>query len=115
MTNDSILDPAALQNLLTSIGGDRAFLRELIDTYLADSPAQFAALRAARTQDDAEAFRRAAHSLKSNSANMGALELARQCQELEARGKAGILENAEPKIIAAELEFEKVRRALKTE
>ncbi len=43
---DPTLDPAALAELLETVGGDREFLAELIETYLGDSPGLFDELRA---------------------------------------------------------------------
>ena len=39
-------------------------------------------IRRALSDGDCEAFRRAAHSLKSNSATFGAMTLSAQCREL---------------------------------
>ena len=49
-----------------------------------------AAMRGALADANVEEFRRAAHSLKSNSANLGAMTLAALAKELEMMGKAGI-------------------------
>ena len=78
------IDDAAFAELLETVGGDREFLAELVDTYLADSPGLFAELRAAIAADDAATARRAAHTLKSTSASFGANGLAAQCREIEA-------------------------------
>ena len=50
---DPTLDPAALAELLETVGGDREFLAELIETYLGDSPGLFEELRAGLTTGDA--------------------------------------------------------------
>jgi HPt (histidine-containing phosphotransfer) domain-containing protein len=67
------------------------FIRELIDTYLEETPQLLAQLRQALAAGDAEAFRRAAHSLKSTSASFGALTLSTQARELELIAKSGEL------------------------
>ena len=73
MTDDrQVVDPAALDRLLEMTGGDPEFLRELITTYLEDGAAQLVAMGEAAAAGDAEALVRPAHSLKSNSASMGA-------------------------------------------
>ena len=46
-----------------------------MDTFLEDAPALLAELRSARAAADADRFRRAAHSLKSNSHTFGATAL----------------------------------------
>ena len=72
-----VIDRAALDVLLETVGGDLEFLGELIGDFFDDSPQQLAAAGEALEADDAEALRRAAHSLKSNSANFGAMALSR--------------------------------------
>ena len=73
------LDPAALDQLLELGGGDRTFVVEVIDDYLEDSAALLSVLRDATGED----LRRAAHSLKSTSASVGAARLAALCLEVE--------------------------------
>ncbi|MGD8793951.1 MAG: Hpt domain-containing protein, partial [Anaerolineae bacterium] len=69
---------------------------------------------------DAATLRRAAHSLKSNSAEFGAGTLADLCRELEAIGRAGeeaggegwATAEAVEMVARAETIFERVRPAL---
>jgi HPt (histidine-containing phosphotransfer) domain-containing protein len=93
-------------------GGDPAFLAEMIDTFLDDAPAQIAAMRQALAGGQPEDYRRAAHSLKSNSANFGALARAEMGRQMEEQGKAGALAGEAERLAEAEVEFEKVRQAL---
>ncbi len=109
---DPILAPAALDNLLATVGGDRAFFSEMIDTFLADSPKLIAAMRLALDSNNAEDLRRAAHTLKSNSANFGAANLSRMAKDLEEMGRVGTLGNAADKIAQFESEYDRVRGAL---
>ncbi len=109
-TTDGALDETTFQNLKTTMGAD--FMGELIDTFLEDSPQLIAELKRAYGVNDIDAFRRAAHSLKSNSANFGALKLAEQAKELERMARAGNLHGAEEKIAGVESEYEKVKAAL---
>ncbi len=83
-TDDSAIDLATFAALQASAGED--FVKELIDTFFEEVPGMFDALRAALAAGDAEAFRRAAHSLKSNSQTFGALTLGALARELELRG-----------------------------
>jgi HPt (histidine-containing phosphotransfer) domain-containing protein len=112
VSESSVIDSAAYEELFASTGGDPGFIRELIDTYLADAPDLFAQMRSALAAGDAETFRRAAHSLKSNSASLGALALSAQAKELEMMGKAGTLEGAAAKIAAADVGYARVKVAL---
>jgi HPt (histidine-containing phosphotransfer) domain-containing protein len=112
MADSGVIDQAALNDLLESTGGDPEFLGELIDAYVSDSAELLATLHRALAGGDAAGVRRAAHSLKSNSANFGARSLASQCQELEDRSKAGELEDAADRIAGIEAEYRRVERAL---
>src|SRR4030065_2840037 len=78
---------ATLQTLEATT--DRAFVRELIEAFLEDGREQIAAMRKSLASGDAVTFQRAAHSLKSSSANLGALELSAQAKALELLDKAG--------------------------
>jgi HPt (histidine-containing phosphotransfer) domain-containing protein len=85
------LDPKTIDELLDSVGGDRAFLAELVDEFLADAPRQLESLRSAIASGDSETARRAAHTLKSTARTFGALALASACQDAEAAAAAGEL------------------------
>lgn len=112
MTDTGLIDRAAWDGLLESFGGDTAFLSELLETYFDDAQQQIAAMRAAVAAGDAEALRRAAHSLKSSSAHFGALALSARCRGLEMLGKAGILEGAADEIAVVAADYAHVRRTL---
>jgi two-component system, sensor histidine kinase and response regulator len=113
MAEPDVLDRAALADLLAMTGGDAAFLAELIDTYVADTPQQLATIRQSLESGDAEAVRRAAHSLKSNSATFGAATLAETGAQIEARGKTGELAGTGELVARADAEYDRVRRALR--
>ena len=78
------IDPSALDSVLEMAGGDRSFVVEVIDDYLDDSTALLATLREASGDE----LRRAAHSLKSTSASVGAARLSELCAEIEHAGSA---------------------------
>lgn len=108
----SAVDAGALDRLLEMTGGDPEFLAELIDTFLEDGAGQLEALRAAVASGDAEAAVRPAHSLKSNSASMGAERLADLSRSLEADARAGAIADGPARVEAATIEFGEVRTAL---
>src|SRR5215210_5945336 len=112
MAEGGVIDRAVLDDLLKTVGGDRSFLAELIDSYFDDTPRQLALMRRALEVGDAEELRRAAHTLKSNSANFGAMTLSSICKELEALGKRGELTGAAEQIEQIETEYTRVRYAL---
>jgi HPt (histidine-containing phosphotransfer) domain-containing protein len=92
MTGSEVLDQPTLAALLDSLGSDVDFLKELVDAYLDSTPGLFAAMRQAAAAGDAAGLQRAAHTLKTGSANMGALALAARCKELEEIGRSGALD-----------------------
>ena len=106
------LDTEALERLFEITGGDQAFFDELVDTYLDDGEAQLTAMRQAAASDDAEALMRPAHTLKSSSANVGALALAEQCRSLEADARSGSVPDMAGRVGACGDAFTAVRTAL---
>ncbi len=68
----------------TSAGAD--FVRELVDTFLEEAPRMLDELRERWPRRRRRAFRRAAHSLKSNANTFGALGARRLARELELGG-----------------------------
>lgn len=81
----SNIDQATFDELKQMSGAE--FINELIDTFLDDAPKLVSQIRAALEAQDADSFRRAAHSLKSNAATFGAARLAELAKELELLGK----------------------------
>jgi len=100
------LDLQALDELLAMAGGDREFVVAVVEEYLTDSASTIAALRSAGGAD----LERAAHTLKSTSSSVGALQLAAICQEIERAADDG---SVDPQLIAAaEAEHASARAAL---
>jgi HPt (histidine-containing phosphotransfer) domain-containing protein len=108
------VDPAVLDELSEATGRDPAFLTELIETYLTDSAALLATLRQAIADANAAEVRRAAHSLKSNSASFGADPLASLCRELEVRARDGLLDDAPEQLAHIEAAYTEVERQLRS-
>ncbi len=104
------LDDAALRNL-RDLGGED-FLAEVIDAFLADAPALIATLRSSLEQQSAEELRRAAHTLKSNGATLGAEPFSELCRAVEQQAKAGRLEGLSQLVERIEQEFPPLRDAL---
>ncbi len=112
MEYEGVIDREVLDNLLEVVGGDGEFLAELLETYFEDTPQLFSTMHAATESQNTEEFRRAAHSLKSNSANFGAMDLAQKAKALEEMGKVGDLKQAGGALTDAEAEYEKVKTVL---
>ena len=82
----SPIDLATFNELRDAVGD--VFAAELVDTFLEEAPAILDELRAALAMSDAVAYRRAAHSLKSNGATFGAVTLASMARDAELGGFA---------------------------
>ena len=86
----SNIDMNTFNTLKESTGEE--FIGELIDTFLLDAPDLLQQMREAVSKHDADSFRRAAHSMKSNAATFGAMELSTLAKELEMFGRESNLE-----------------------
>ena len=95
--------------------GDDGFLKEMIELFLADTPARFADMDAAMETGAQQEFVRAVHSIKGASANFGADDLHKMCAEVEQLGRAGQMNESGPKVLELHEEFERVRAALLAE
>jgi CheY-like chemotaxis protein len=107
------LDRAVLAELRDNM--DAEFAVELIGDFFAGAPKMLAAMRQSLAQGEPADLRLAAHTLKSNSASLGALRLAEVCRTLEELGKSGVLDDTTAAhITRAEAEYEQARQALET-
>ncbi len=109
--SESVIDQTVYAELKDAAGAE--FAAELVDTFFEEAPGILAELRSAQAQGDADGFRRAAHSLKSNGNTFGASKLAAMARELELGGM-----NADPAldleaIAALEAEYTRAATALK--
>ena len=91
---DQVFDAGALDSLLEIIGGDRDALVDLIGSFLDEGPGLIGRIESAVRDEDPEALRQAAHTMKSSAADFGAMELSRLCREMEALGHAGRTDGA---------------------
>jgi len=110
MTPDAI-DLAVFRELQDTAGAD--FVVELVDTFLEQAPAMLTDLRSSRADADADRFRRAAHSLKSNSMTFGATTLGRLARELELKGLDADAARDDAAIAAIEVAYADAAAALK--
>ena len=77
----SVLDPAQIESLLEM--GGQEFLSSLCESYCEDVEKLLVDLDTSARAGDIEAFRFAAHAIKSSAANIGAKDLRMLCGELE--------------------------------
>jgi two-component system sensor histidine kinase/response regulator len=92
--------------------GTPSILDKVIDIYFRDAPRQIASMRDSIAAGDRTTLKRAAHTLKSNSANLGAHELADLCNELEVDAGGAPLENATSSVERIAREYARVHPAL---
>ena len=89
-SNFSAIDEASMQALRELQGDDDPeFVRLLIDTFLAEIPDVLKNLDASVESDDPEKLALTAHSFKGSCVALGALGVARICDELETLGRRG--------------------------
>ena len=69
-------------------------------------------IREAAEGNNADALYRAAHTLKSSSAYLGALTFSGMCKELEMMGRGNTLEGVAARLAALDQEYARVRDAL---
>jgi HPt (histidine-containing phosphotransfer) domain-containing protein len=110
MTTAPAIDSATFEALKQTTGAD--FVLELVDTFLQEAPAMLDELRRALAAQDADKFRRTAHSLKSNSNTFGALTLGAMARELEQGGVAKAIESGGQPLDALVQEYSRVAAAL---
>jgi HPt (histidine-containing phosphotransfer) domain-containing protein len=89
-----LIDLGVVDELRDSVGGDHEFVKELVATYLAESPGYLDAITAAAERGDAAALVRPAHTLKSSSASIGAMRLAGVSKQLEFAAREGRIDQA---------------------
>ena len=82
-----MIDETIIALLRASMSDDGTIARQLIDIYAKDSPKQLDDAAEALEQRDMVALGRAAHSLKSTSASMGATVVSGLARELEQHAK----------------------------
>ena len=116
---DSLLDQETLDGLRAlQQAGAPDVLGEIIDVYLENSVKLLQTLREAVTQADdvdSDAMRRAAHTLKSSSAQLGATGLADLCKDLEQMGRENRTDNAAAVLAEIERLYPVVCEALESE
>jgi signal transduction histidine kinase/DNA-binding response OmpR family regulator len=110
----SAVEADVLEQLRTMLGEDAPqMLHELVTLFLENAPKLLETMRTAVAQGDPAGLQRAAHTLKSTTAMLGATALSSLCQELESQGEAKALTSTADKIAQAEAEYARVKEALK--
>ncbi|MCC0179228.1 response regulator [Waterburya agarophytonicola K14] len=102
---------------LRQLAGAKAqeFLTKIINQYLEDTPDRLKAIADALEAKDPEALRKAAHSLRSGSANLGAVIVADCCKNLEDMARRGEVPKNLDILTKLEIEYTKTKIALQQE
>jgi signal transduction histidine kinase/CheY-like chemotaxis protein len=102
------VDEGVLRSLTDRLGPRAPELRaRLLDTWEAETRKRLEELAAAALAGDADGVQRAAHTMKSGSAALGALQLAEECDRIEATLRSG--EQVDLAAVAAVVERECAR------
>lgn len=93
-------------------GNHPDLIQRVIGLYVADAPGLLATMRDALRQGDASVLERAAHSLKSSSAALGATGLSERCKKLGAMAHSQSLAQAETLLAQVEADLADTHQAL---
>ncbi len=104
---DMTINMDTFNELKEAAGED--FVTELVTTFLEEAPPMLADLRNAQAAGLGDVFRRAAHSLKSNSNTFGATRLGEMARDLEL---GGLVTDTAP-LDELDAEYQRVAAALK--
>ena len=107
----SAIDAATFDALKETTGEE--FVRELVDMFLAEAPVMLDDLGVSLAQLDADRFRRAAHSLKSNANTFGALTLGAFARDLELAGVAQVRDRGAQPLAELNAEYSRVAAQLR--
>ena len=112
----SVLDQDVITSL-RELGGtdDPDLFTELVTLFLEDTPQRLDELGEAMSAQDAAGLERSAHSLKSSSANLGAMELSAIFREIERAGRDHDLDRAAALVQQSSEAYQRAEAALKQE
>jgi len=110
MNPQSVIDLPTFEALKEAMGAD--FINELVQAYFDETPQLLVKLQRAFASKDCDAFRQAAHSIKSTSNSFGALQFGTLAKELEMMGREANLDSAPGKVKSLLAGYEAVKLAL---
>ena len=111
-----VIDQSVLDRIRTlERNGAPNLLARLIELYLQGTPPLIERMEQAIANNDLQSLGTAAHTLKSSSANVGALQLQGLCKELEMQARNGRVTDAGGQLADIEQAFMTARAILRTE
>lgn len=108
-TIEAATPPLDMEGALEVALGDEEFLKELLETYIADAEPAIANLSNAVEKGEADTVMKIAHSLKSASGNLKAAQMHLLAMQLEQMGRNGKLEGADELSAQLTHEFGRLR------
>ena len=105
--NSPLINQTTFGELQANAGAD--FVAELVETFAEEAPGLVEDLRRALASGGTDVFRRAAHSLKSNSQTFGATELAALARALE----LGSIPTSDAPLLTLEAAYTRAAEALR--
>ncbi|MFA6562013.1 MAG: Hpt domain-containing protein [Verrucomicrobiia bacterium] len=102
------VDAAAIERLREIGDGDVAFLKDVFSAFESDTAQRLVAMRETLAAGDFTGLKRAAHTIKGSSLNVGASNLTAVSLQLEQLAGSGKLEGAAELICRIEEEFKRV-------
>ncbi|NNM52994.1 MAG: Hpt domain-containing protein [Pseudomonadales bacterium] len=100
-----VFDEMTISSLRDIMGED---FDDLLQTFMTDADVRMDSVRQAIDSGDAEALRKAAHSFKGSSVNVGARRLSEVCRMLEDALVQGQQPDAQEFLVALTREYEQV-------
>lgn len=90
------------------LDGEPDLIVELIDLYLEDAPRRVAVMQESLAKRDWLSLKREAHNLRGSSGNLGALQMARICDEIEGIESGNLFASTAALLNGLGLELERV-------
>jgi len=112
--SSDVLDMRVIQDL-RDLGGDDdpGLLAELVGMFLQDAPQRIREIETSLENGDIKTLERAAHTLKSSCANIGAPALSAICRQIEDLARVRVTDGIAPLLNAARGNYGRVEVALK--
>jgi two-component system, sensor histidine kinase and response regulator len=106
------LDVMTLEAIVKLENGSKEFLKKIVSIYFRDTPNHIFEIENGIQEKNPDKILQAAHSLKSTSANIGAMTLSDICQELESNARLKMIDGAASQLARIKSEYAVVVTAL---
>lgn len=106
------VDPSVLDRIGEQMQANPDIVPRIIGSFLRFTPVTLNELRIALLANDPEAIRKAAHTMKSSNAQVGANQLAAMCHQLEILGSKGQVPDSAGRLHELEKEYQAVEKEL---